>query len=360
MPGINTRAIADRKAYLGGGIRADTNPFSQGSNWWLAWNAANPEKLAEQKGSQLAGTSPSNYSTAYGGIPATADPSQSAAAAITGSQANMPALQEMASGINQFNLGEQLGQYETALPGYGNMVGQSAGNIGSRLRGELPGDVVSQMTQQAAERGVSMGVPGSPFSNSELIKSLGLTSLGLQTQAENELTQAIGRTPVVPLFNTSSFLTSPQAQQEAQQQANFMAAAPVPAKAQQTALDIAKAGIQAGSNSVPQNQFQMPSYQTPETQSYNMVSDILNRYAPQQQPQQQQQQQFIGSQQSSPVQLANAQIPQYQIPPSAASMWDFGGEMNVGLPAYQNPEYQDIPSWNQETKMPEYFGIWQD
>lgn len=339
-----------------------TNPFPEGSKGWTKWNELNPA-AAEQAAAAAAvaplnAASPSFWSPEYGGIPATASPVTSAATAIGGNVANMPALQGLASGVNQFNLGQQLEQYNTALPGYSGMVAQSAGNIGSRLQGQIPQDVVDQITNQAAARGVSMGVPGSPFSNAELIKSLGLTSLGLQTQAENELTQAINRTPAVPLFNTASFLVSPQDQQAAQQQANLMAAAPVPAKAQQTALDIARAGMQAGAASVPTPQFQTPQ----QSNSYSLVSDILSRYSPQQQAPAQQAQTAY----QVPAQpLSTAPAPSYDVfgaQPNNSISQDILGSLGFGdfgygtIPDFVSPSGNGFQSSSWD--IPNNFGIW--
>jgi hypothetical protein len=137
-------------------------------------------------------------------------------------------LGNLGTGINTQIAQQAALPYQLNLPNYGAMTGQSSQNILSLLQGQVPQDVANQIAQMGAERGVGTGSIGSPNSNSALLRSLGLTSLGLQQQGEGELTGAVQRTPTGQQFNPASFLVSPEQAQESQSLANLYSAAPDP------------------------------------------------------------------------------------------------------------------------------------
>lgn len=110
----------------------------------------------------------------------------------------------LAASTNQFMTGQAQAPYLANLPNYASMVGKRTENIGSALRGEVPQDVVTQLLQQASERGIATGSPGSPNSNASYLRAFGLTSLGQQAQGSRDLTSAIADTPVPQLFNPAS------------------------------------------------------------------------------------------------------------------------------------------------------------
>jgi len=94
--------------------------------------------------------------------------------------------------------------YMQNLPGYQEMVSQRSENAMDMLQGQVPDDVINQIATQAAERGISGGVPQSPNANAAYLRSLGLTSLDLMGQGSKELSQSISDTPVPELFNPAS------------------------------------------------------------------------------------------------------------------------------------------------------------
>lgn len=105
--------------------------------------------------------------------------------------------------------------YAFNLPNYGGLLGQRSKNIGGLLKGEVPADVVQQIQQRGAERGVATGMPGSPNANAAWLRALGLTSLGLQQQGSKEFSQAIQDTPVFPLWSPlASFIPQESAYAE--------------------------------------------------------------------------------------------------------------------------------------------------
>jgi hypothetical protein len=100
--------------------------------------------------------------------------------------------------------GQAVAPYLANLPNYANMVGQRSENIGQQLEGELPQDVLNQIMQQGAERGIMTGASGSNNANSAMLRALGLNSLQMQQQGSQGLTQAIADTPVPEIWNPMS------------------------------------------------------------------------------------------------------------------------------------------------------------
>jgi hypothetical protein len=112
--------------------------------------------------------------------------------------------EEIAAKTNQFMTGQAVAPYQANLPNYDAMVGQRSNVIGSQLAGQVPDDVLSQILQSAAERGIMTGSPGSPNSGAAWLRLLGQTSMGLQQQGMQNLGAAIESTPVPELLNPAS------------------------------------------------------------------------------------------------------------------------------------------------------------
>ena len=125
------------------------------------------------------------------------------------------------------------------LPGYQQMLATDTGNIQNNLSGQVAPDVIAQLQQQGAERGISTGSPGSPNANSAYLRALGLTSMQLQQLGNTQLTAAMGRTPV------QQTQTGTQQTDLAAQQAVYNSA-PNPAAAAAAAMGAARSGMGAG------------------------------------------------------------------------------------------------------------------
>ena len=95
------------------------------------------------------GTGPVNNPAAYGSVPAPVQPYS------TGPQVTAQAI-----GAGQQAYGQ--------LPNYNADISTLGTNINSEVSGQLPADVVNQIAQAGAERGVATGSPGSPNANAEL------------------------------------------------------------------------------------------------------------------------------------------------------------------------------------------------
>lgn len=109
-----------------------------------------------------------------------------------------------AGDINQFMTNQSVQPFMQNLPGYANMVGQRSQNTQQMLQGQLPQDVIGQISQQAAERGIGGGQAGGPNTNAAFLRALGLNSLDMQNQGSQQLTQSIADTPVPELWNPAS------------------------------------------------------------------------------------------------------------------------------------------------------------
>lgn len=125
------------------------------------------------------------------------------------------------------------------LPGYAAMSAADSSNIAGNLAGTVSPDVIAQMQQGAAERGISTGTQGSASNNAAYLKALGLTSMQLQQLGSTQLTAAMGRTPIQQ-SQTGTQGTDLRAQQA------IYNAAPNPTLANQAAMGAIGAGMGAG------------------------------------------------------------------------------------------------------------------
>lgn len=182
---------------------------------------------------------PRSYTAASGGIPVVVDPEDALKKSIAATQSNLDATKTLGRATDKF----AVNQYTGRVPGYKDMSQQSSDNIAAALRGEVPQDVLNQLSQQAAERGISRGIQGSQASNADYLRGLGLTSLGLQKYGEEALTGATHRLDAVKQFDPTTFSVTPEAQYNAMTQANVLGAAPDPEAVYQRG----KADLAAGS-----------------------------------------------------------------------------------------------------------------
>ncbi len=168
---------------------------------------------------------------AYGGVPTVPNPITTAGQAVTGDISNLGQIYDLSKSVNAFDQAELLKQFQSAIPNYTQMVSQQSNNIGQELSGQVPEDVINQLLQQGAERGIMTGSPGGPNANAAYMRALGLTSLGLQQSGTDNLKTAIGEAPIAQPFDPSKFFVSPEQQQQAQLAANIYRSAPDPAAA---------------------------------------------------------------------------------------------------------------------------------
>lgn len=173
-------------------------------------------------------------------------PTTTAGQAIGGNIANLSSLYGLAGDVNAFQQGQAPLGLETNLPGYKGLLGTSSENTQQLLQGKIPQDVLNQLAQGAAERGIAMGSPGSPNANAAYLAALGKTSLGLQQEGLQNFQTLVGMTPQVAPFDISKMFVSPEQQQQAAAANAIYAAAPNPAAAAGAGLGAAAAGLGAG------------------------------------------------------------------------------------------------------------------
>ena len=159
-------------------------------------------------------TARSNYSDIFHPKPSTSTTTGS-----TGSlpgQTSAPDLTSITELVNNLNRQGQAAANEARVPGSGAVEQQLLGNTSQLAQGQLPADVIQQIQQQSAERGVSTG-------NNDYLRALGLDSLQAQQQAQQNLTAADARNPVAPLFNPASQLLTPAQSSEIGYQNSLLA-----------------------------------------------------------------------------------------------------------------------------------------
>lgn len=132
------------------------------------------------------------------------------------------------------------------LPGYQDILSNIGNTLKSESAGQLPTDVVTQLSQLGAERGVATGSPGSPNSSATLLRSLGLTSLDLTGRAQQGFQGILPTLPGYNIANNPNFYVTPQQSYEAALQAAVFNAAPDPAAAANASLDAVRGGFGAG------------------------------------------------------------------------------------------------------------------
>lgn len=157
-----------------------------------------------------------------------------------------PATPTVNVGQNTLAAEEAQGQVYNQLPGYGASMGNIGNNIKSETAGQLPADVVAQIDQAAAERGVATGSPGSPNNNAALLRSLGLTSLDLTGRGESSLTSILPTLPGYGISTNPNFFPSSALSYEAQNQNNIYGAMPNPMAAAEANQNAFGAGVGAG------------------------------------------------------------------------------------------------------------------
>ncbi len=108
----------------------------------------------------------------------------------------------LAAGVNEFMIGQVQAPFIAGTPGYLGNMAQWGQNIGAGLKGQLNQDVINQVIQQAAQRGIATGNPyniGAP-----ILAATAQTSQGVQAQAAKQFQEQIAATPVPELWNPMS------------------------------------------------------------------------------------------------------------------------------------------------------------
>lgn len=196
------------------------------------------------------GLGPRSYSAPYGGIPTVPSPISTAGEAVTGDIGLLGGLYDLSRGVSSAAAEGARTQYAANLPMFTPLTEAGSANIAANLAGVVNPDVINFLGTQAAERGMGFG-PDSPGTNAAYLRALGLTSQGRQDLGQQQLTQAIQRTPVGPMFNPASMLINPDDLQAAALYAAQLSAAPDPAAAAAAGEQAVNRGVRAGAGTSP-------------------------------------------------------------------------------------------------------------
>lgn len=121
---------------------------------------------------------------------------------------SLPDITALTEAINALNLQAQQAANMGRIPGEQGLEQQSSNLIGQQMQGQVPADVQNLLRQQGAEQNVSTGRD----SQTAYLRALGLTSLGQQQQGQQNLSAAVARNPVAPLFDPTHMLITPYQQ----------------------------------------------------------------------------------------------------------------------------------------------------
>lgn len=227
----------------------------------------------------LAGAAPGGGAGAYGAVPNVPSPATTQAQALQTNLANLAPLQDLATRTNVFGQEQLLNQYRAAIPQYNALTQKSAANIAANLRGEINPDVLRNMQQAAAERGVASGTAGSPNVGAQYLRLLGLTSTGQQALGEQQLTGAMGRAPISAPLNLAQYYVTPEQQFQAQSMANLYAASPDPAAAAAAQEAAVNRGLNRGLAVGGTGAGRAPTVpQMGQGGGYDIANGILGRY----------------------------------------------------------------------------------
>src|SRR5208337_3002981 len=144
---------------------------------------------------------------------------------------------------NTTDTSSQTSSWTPTLPGYSVMANQASGLAESYMAGQLPPDVIAQMQEQAAQRGIGIGSPGSEDANASYLQALGLNTLGLEQQGTSLYQSLLAGAP----------RTTNQSGSQTTSNANLIAeanAAPNPYSAAMANLAASQGGLTSGAGSV--------------------------------------------------------------------------------------------------------------
>jgi hypothetical protein len=133
--------------------------------------------------------------------------------AIGANQASLPALENLATGVNTFNQQQLTELFNNIMPGFSNMSSKVMENISNELSGKLPSDVAGNIQSSAAAQALTGGFGGSGLAGNMTAKDLGISSLQLMGQGQSSLeswTSMIDKMFMPGQFNISSMFVNPQ------------------------------------------------------------------------------------------------------------------------------------------------------
>lgn len=185
------------------------------------------------------------FSNIFGKKPTYTTPTKSAAQALTGNLANLPAAEELGSKVNTFNQQQLLAMLRAANPNFDTTLGsqsdllnQQLGVIQGQLKGEVPKSIADQLQMRSAAKSLKGGFAGSEAARNLEARDFGLTSLDITNKALQSASQWVdsasrwtANTAALTqpaMFNVGSAFISPQQQFDYNKLKADTAAAPNP------------------------------------------------------------------------------------------------------------------------------------
>lgn len=211
------------------------------------YGSASPYYPGMGGGGTLGYAQPRGYDPAYGGIPQVPNPGSTSIDAILSGINNLGYINQLSSGLTQIGSADAMQPLTSALPGLSGTLGTLMGNAASESQGNIPSDVLRNLQQGAAARGVQGGMaPGSSNTNAAYLQALGLTSLDMSNLGQKNTIGLMNAIPKGPQFDPSSLITTPKDQQMWQYLSNVLGAAPVPYWANRANMNALTGGLGAG------------------------------------------------------------------------------------------------------------------
>ena len=160
--------------------------------------------------------------TKYPKVPTAAnvDPQQAQQSSISGNISALPGLEQLASGVDAFNLKQRRSELDTSIPGFENLLAQGSANMSDWLHGVISPDVAGATIRGSNAQAIAGGYGGSPAARNLQARDLGLTSLNLQQGAEAALPGYMGSMSNLLMghpFDVTSGMISPGQQISAEQ-----------------------------------------------------------------------------------------------------------------------------------------------
>jgi hypothetical protein len=168
--------------------------------------------------------------------------------------ANLGSYEQIAAKVNAANYIQMMDQIRKGFPGYDGTILNIGNMIGDQTKGVVPRDVINNLTQFGAERGVNIGQGvDSPNTTAALMKAFYDTSQDQQKTGMANYATMMGSVPRTSLLDVSKMFTDPNQLYEANLLANTIAASPNPYARAQEEMNRLREGVGSGSSATGPN-----------------------------------------------------------------------------------------------------------
>lgn len=140
------------------------------------------------------------------------DPAAATLANAKGNLAALPTLEQVAQGVDSFNIGQRQSALAKTIPGYSGLLSQYTGNLSSELAGQVPSGVANQVATSDAAKALAGGYSGSGMQGALTARDLGLTSLQFEQQGQQQFPGFLNTMANVAIpqpFNVASGMMTP-------------------------------------------------------------------------------------------------------------------------------------------------------